>query len=557
MQSRHRFRTALAALAATAAATTSLVNKGGGNTPSGSQPSLDPVWLEPAPAPTLSSQPVLFRWTAVPGADRYRLRVGTVPGERDVLNLFGISATTHRAEGELPAGRPLYARVSAHRDGQWRHANLRFTVGQAAAEWIHPAPGSPVAEPGRAFEWTPVPGAREYRLVIGTSPGLADVLDRRVGQQTRVAVPNVPVGRRLIARVHTRIRDTWRWRDSDFALLLEYRATQPIYPRSGETADLGRPFSWEPAPLATGYRLRIGSRPAGSELHDSGVLRVTSRFVEGLPAGRKLFATLTTVYADRSSDYHFEFHAHPGTPTESRFVQAALAATAEVRAMAGFTGAWPRTLLEEVVRSQGVSGPGCVEFALTLLRALAEQGNRLPSRILNTCLLGNLYDCHTLVEFYRPSSGAWMVLDPTFAVAARRGDGEWATATDISDAARREHWTGITFVSLDEAGISRLRSYYIDYPLLFVSPFGQAAPRAEDGPAILRYYEEVALPVRETGSYAIRCLDGSTADVLIDGRPTVLTCQGRDRLSEIRRASSIEVRRADTIQAYRPRRFLF
>jgi hypothetical protein len=110
---------------------------------------------------------------------------------------------------------------------------------------------------------------------------------------------------------------------------------------------------------------------------------------------------------------------------------------------------------------------------------------------------------------------------------------------------------------LDEAGISRLRSYYIDYPLLFVSPFGQAAPRAEDGPAILRYYEEVALPVRETGSYAIRCLDGSTADVLIDGRPTVLTCQGRDRLSEIRRASSIEVRRADTIQAYRPRRFLF
>ena len=238
-------------------------------------------------------------------------------------------------------------------------------------------------------------------------------------------------------------------------------------------------------------------------------------------------------------------------------MQAALAATAEVRAMAGLTNAWPRTLLEEVVRLQGVSGPGCVEFAITLLRALAEQGNRLPSRALNTCLLGNVYDCHTLVELYRPRSSAWMVLDPTFAVAARRGDGEWATAADISDAARREDWKGISFVPLDEDGISRLRSYYIDYPLLFVSPFGQAAPRADDGPAILRYYEEVALPVQQKGAYAIRCLDGPTAELLIDGRPTVLTCQGRDRLSEIRQASSIEEHREHPIRVYRPRRFLF
>jgi hypothetical protein len=150
-----------------------------------------------------------------------------------------------------------------------------------------------------------------------------------------------------------------------------------------------------------------------------------------------------------------------------------------------------------------------------------------------------------------------MVLDPTFAVAARRDDGEWATATDLSDAARREHWRGITFVPLDEAGISRLRAYYIDYPLLFVSPFGQAAPRADDGPPILRYYEELALPVQERGYYAIRCLDGSTAEVLLDGRPTVLTCRGSDRLSEIRHASSIEGRGEHAIRAYRPRRFLF
>jgi hypothetical protein len=306
-----------------------------------------------------------------------------------------------------------------------------------------------------------------------------------------------------------------------------------------------------------GYRLRIGSKAGGSDLHDSGVVRVTSRFVESLPTGRTLFATLTTVYAGRSSEHHFKFRAQPGAPTESRFVHAALAATAEVRAMAGLTDAWPRTLLTEVVRLQDVSRPGCVEFALTLLRALTEQGNRLPSRILNTCLLGNSYDCHSLVELYRPASRTWMILDPTFAIAARRGDGEWATAADLSDAVGREDWTGITFVPLDANGISRLRSYYIDYPLLFVSPFGQEVPRPDDGPPILRYYEEVAVPVQERGFYAIHCLEGPTADVLIDGRSTAIACQGRDRLSEIRHASSIEERRDHTLKAYRPRRFLF
>jgi hypothetical protein len=204
-----------------------------------------------------------------------------------------------------------------------------------------------------------VPEATEYRLVVGTSPGLADVLDRMVGRQTRVSVGNIPARRRLVARVHTRIGDTWYWRDSDFAVLLGHSPALPIQPGPGATADLGRAFTWQSVPLATGYRLRIGSRLGGSDLYDTGLLGVTHRFVEGLPKRRNLFATLTTVYADRSADYRFEFHAQPGAPTEDSLVDAALAATAVVREMGGFSGAWPRTLLDEEVRRKGVGGPGC------------------------------------------------------------------------------------------------------------------------------------------------------------------------------------------------------
>lgn len=544
------------ALSAAMAVATALVPRGNERRSDGSQPADTPAWISPEPAPGNTSLPVRFRWTAVPGAGNYRLQVGTAPGKHDLLDIRGIRGTAYVA-GDLPAARPLYARISSRPDGVWRYADLRLIVERQAAEWVYPVPGSPEVEPSRAFEWTPVPEATEYRLVIGSSRGQADVLDRLVGRQTRVDVGSLPLGRRLAARVLTRIGETWYWRDCDFAVGLGYGTANPIHPRAGGTVDLGRAFFWQPMPLATGYRLRIGSRRGGSDLYDTGLLGVTRRFVEHLPTGRTLFATLTTVYADRSLDYRFEFRAQPGAPTEEVFVDAALAATVAVREMAGVGDAWPRTLLDQEVRRRGVSGPGCVELAATLLRTLAQEGNGLPSRYLNTCLLGNLYDCHTLVEIYRPSSGAWMLLDPTFAVTARRADGDWATAADLTVAARRLSWKGISFVPLDSDSVSRLRSYYIDYPLLFVSVFGEGRPEVKDGPSILRYYEEVPLPRHERGSYAIRCLEGSTAEALIDGHRETLTCQGRDRLSWIRLASSIEALRGHPIGVYRSRRFLF
>jgi hypothetical protein len=552
MPDRGSFQWALVVLAAAVAV--SLTERESGHSLSASDPSRGPVWMEPAGEPAIASQPVVFRWAAVPGAERYRLRVGTAPEQTDLVHLAGLTTTSYVAD-ELPSDRLLYARLSAFRDGRWEHAFLRFTAERVAAEWIHPPPGSPAAEPARSFEWTPVPDASAYRLVVGTSPGAADILDQRVGRMTRIDVPTLPVGRRLFARIQTLTRGSWYSRDSDFALV-GYRAARPTGLGPGDTADLSQPITWQDVPLATGYRLRIGSSPGGAELHDSGIVHVTRRFVRELPAGPRLFATLTTVYADRSLDHQFTLRARPGVPSEQTFLNAALAATATVRAMAGEDGAWPRTLLSEVVRQKGTRGPGCEEFALALLRALAEQDNRLPSRHFGTCLLGNRYDCHTLVELYRPSAGTWMVLDPTFAVAARRADGEWVTAADLKDAVRRENWSGIRFVSLDGESRSRLRSSYIDYPLYFVSPLREGRPETQNAPSILHYYERVPLPVRGEGHYAVRCLQGTSAEVLIDGRTTTVACHGSDRLSEIRPASSIEGQ-PGAVQVYRPRRFLF
>ena len=233
----------------------------------------EPAWLEPA-ASAVVAQPAVFRWAAVPGADRYRLRVGSAPGADDLLNVKGIPATStsYRFPGELPALKPLYARVSALRAGTWRHAEVRFAADHVAAEWVYPLPGSAEVMPGRAFAWTPVSGATEYRVEIGTAPGLSDVLDRTVEGPTSLDVADLPRGRRLVARLSTHVQDGWYARDNVFAVALGYRGAEPLHPRPGGMANPGRPFTWQSVPLATGYRLRIGATPGSSALFDSGVL---------------------------------------------------------------------------------------------------------------------------------------------------------------------------------------------------------------------------------------------------------------------------------------------
>ena len=372
-------------------------------------------WLAPALQHGVASQPVAFAWTPVVGADVYRLRVGSEPGAHDLVRSGWLRETHYTVDG-LPGGRPLYARVLARRPGAWAHADLVFVASRQVAEWVHPKPGSADADPGRAIEWTPIPEADEYSIAIGTMPGLFDLVSRSTGRQTSWLPGQLPVGRRLVGRLGTRIGTTWRFSDADFAIGLGYRQALPIFPVPSQYTDPRRPFVWSADPMASGYRLRIGSAEGRSDLYDSGPIGVTGRFVEGLPPGRRLFATLTTLYADRALDAHFAFQAGTGSPGEREAIQAALDVTVTVRGMAGYDAAWPRTILERVVRGLKADGPGCVEFAHALLQALADQRNPLPARSLATCLLGNSSDCHTLVELYLPSRGrgcSWIPRSPS------------------------------------------------------------------------------------------------------------------------------------------------
>ena len=58
-------------------------------------------------------------------------------------------------------------------------------------------------------------------------------------------------------------------------------------------------------------------------------------------------------------------------------------------------------------------------------------------------------DVHVFVEVLDGDTNRWMVLDPTFGLAAKRAaDGGWASAADIASAAVTQDWPAINYVFL-------------------------------------------------------------------------------------------------------------
>jgi uncharacterized protein (TIGR03437 family) len=81
-----------------------------------------PQITSPSPGANLASSSITFTWTAVSGADLYRLEVGTAPQARDlgVYSIAGLSATVNN----LPTdGRTIYVSITAHTAAGFRTPN--------------------------------------------------------------------------------------------------------------------------------------------------------------------------------------------------------------------------------------------------------------------------------------------------------------------------------------------------------------------------------------------------------------------------------------------------
>ena len=500
-------------------------------------------------------------WTSVANAQAYYLYIGSTPGAKDLLDSFQLTVTSVPLP-RLPAGPTLYARVFALVAGHWVYRDSTFTASPISAQFIYPADGAIGVDALQPFRWTPPANTQSRRLLVGTSPGSGNLFDSGEIASDSVTVPNVPTTGTVYARALVKVAGIWRHTDIAFTCLPAVVPPVMTDPVNGNLLfDTVRPFVWSSSPLARGYRLTIGTALGRNDLHDSGEISVTRRFVPNLPTGTSLFGRLQTKLNGTWQPSDFTFRVQANTSSASSQIASALIATDAVRTMT-LTDDRPFTwtpLAEEVTpRFTAV----CSDFAATLLSVLTEMNLQLSARRLDVAFNPNGYEQHTLIEMFNTDTNQWMLLDPTFDLAVQRSsDGSWATAEDMSSATLNQRWTDVKYVLLGSLGDTYARQYYLDYPLLFLNVYhtGQI-PVYGQGASVLPYLTEMVMPVNSTYTvYAAGCSGGQVSTVLtVNAITKTFGCTGVNGLSVAFGANTV-VRTAQTGSAtlYRIRRFVF
>jgi hypothetical protein len=248
-----------------------------------------------------SSRP--FTWNGDPAAISYRLKIGTTQGASDLADSGLTSATSYAPPG-LPANRTLWARLTTQYAATTVTSDVSFTAAVRTATISAPSSGASGVDPVRPITWSQPGGADAYWLWLGTSPGASDVASSKQIPDTSYVAAGQPPGRTLYARLWTLSGNLWA-----SAPDVTYTATSGLsFPANAAVnVDTSRPFTWPSDPSATSYRLTVGTSAGASDVTDSGQVGTTSYTVPGVPAGRTLYARLTTYHglASTTSDSTF------------------------------------------------------------------------------------------------------------------------------------------------------------------------------------------------------------------------------------------------------------
>ena len=334
-----------------------------------------------------------------------------------------------------------------------------------------------------------------------------------------------------------------------------------VTPAPGTTRQAAEVFSWTEPPLARAYRLQIGTTVGANNLHDSGPIVVSRRFVRGLPKGVTLYARLSTETASGWTARDSTFTTASGGPESdiTAEIGASMDLMAAVRAMASPLNApfgW--TPLFRHAASHQAWVATCWDYARVLNILLPQLNTGLASQVFNVAFNPNGFDTHTLVEVRDPRDSRWILLDPTFAMTVRRtADGSLATAAEVSQATRAGRWNALQFVPRTPIGLTTAQSYYLDYPLLFLNVL-DGANVSPDVVSAKPYLEPLGASVAGHGVYAVAS-SISPRKLLVGGTLRSMNTSGVDRLTPLFWADSVAPLPEDdpSLVIYRPRRYVF
>lgn len=129
-----------------------------------------------------------INWDYAPFATGYFISVGTTPNGTDIANNINVFNTlSYSPPVDLPPNTTIYVRITPYNENNPTPTcqEISFTTADIAplptcTSLFSPLNGAINVPLTPFIEWTPVPGATGYRLTIGSSPFVRDILDNAV-----------------------------------------------------------------------------------------------------------------------------------------------------------------------------------------------------------------------------------------------------------------------------------------------------------------------------------------------------------------------------------------
>jgi Fibronectin type III domain len=235
-----------------------------------------------------------LKWSTVTGAQAYYLRVGTTSGAKDVVDSGETQATSYSLPA-LPFDRTYYARVFTKIGDSWTYSELAFKVAKltSPARMISPVDGQSNVTSADVFRWEAVAHAQSYYFQVGSRAGGRDIIDSGETTRTWWTTQSLPAGRRLYARISTKIAGNWYANEIEFVSAPKSVLVYPYNTASDTSAY--ETFVWTGVSDAQAYHLYVGTSPGAGDIVDTGETKTTSFQVNGLQPGQTLYARVYTL----------------------------------------------------------------------------------------------------------------------------------------------------------------------------------------------------------------------------------------------------------------------
>jgi Fibronectin type III domain len=235
-----------------------------------------------------------LKWSTVTGAQAYYLRVGTTSGAKDVVDSGETQATSYSLPA-LPFDRTYYARVFTKVGDSWTYSELAFKVAKltSPARMISPVDGQSNVTSADVFRWEAVAHAQSYYFQVGSRAGGRDIIDSGETTRTWWTTQSLPAGRRLYARISTKIAGNWYANEIEFVSAPKSVLVYPYNTASDTSAY--ETFVWTGVSDAQAYHLYVGTSPGAGDIVDTGETKTTSFQVNGLQPGQTLYARVYTL----------------------------------------------------------------------------------------------------------------------------------------------------------------------------------------------------------------------------------------------------------------------